>query len=153
MNRLGRLLGSLKILGVNPSLETFSERKRNQKLAYLIQEIADVSLGYTFSWYIRGPYSPDLTRDLFGGHTTAPVETLNRDESTRVATLKNQLGDYLDSPDLLEVLVSLHYLRGIGREQKVSKSDVMNALKEKKPFFSDMDVEKAWQWLDALEVY
>jgi uncharacterized protein YwgA len=35
-----------------------------QKVIYLCQ-LAGVHLGCRYNWYLRGPYSPDLTRDAF----------------------------------------------------------------------------------------
>lgn len=52
-------------LGMAPSLSTFDDRLILQKTVYLIQQLG-VSLGYSYSWYIRGPYSRDLTADAFG---------------------------------------------------------------------------------------
>jgi len=45
-------------------LETFGERMALQKTIYLCQ-VAGIHLGYRYNWYLRGPYSPDLTRDAF----------------------------------------------------------------------------------------
>ena len=45
-------------------LETFDERMALQKTIYLCQ-VAGIHLGYRYNWYLRGPYSPDLTRDAF----------------------------------------------------------------------------------------
>ena len=53
----------LKRLG-SGGINTFSERLHSQKTQYLAQTFA-ISPAYTFNLYIRGPYSPDLARDLF----------------------------------------------------------------------------------------
>lgn len=42
------------------SLETISDRILLQKKIFLAQDIG-LPLGYGYSWYIHGPYSPDLT--------------------------------------------------------------------------------------------
>ena len=42
------------------SLETIDDRILLQKKIYLAQDIG-LPLGYGYSWYIHGPYSPDLT--------------------------------------------------------------------------------------------
>jgi hypothetical protein len=155
VNSIGRLLASLQDLGVKPSLETFAERKRNQKLAYLIQEVAGVPLGYSFSWYVRGPYSPSLTQDLYAESSTQslPVGLLQAGEKLKLLQLRDFLGDYLKSPDELELLVSLHYLRERGKEYGATKLEVTSALKERKPFFSNQVIEQAWLKLEELENY
>jgi len=140
---------------VTPSLETLSERKRNQKLAYLLQEIAGVPLGYSFTWYAYGPYSPALTQDLYSdGKLVGPIEeVLDEGEKSRTLQLGDFLGDSVKSPDALELLVSLHFLRGRGAEFGATKQEVVSALKERKPYFSDRDIERAWLKLEELENY
>ncbi len=155
MSSISKLLAVLQELGVRPSLATFSDRKRNQKLAYLIQEIAGVPLGYSFSWYIRGPYSPALTQDLYAESATqsVPAALLQAGEKLKLLQLRDFLGDYLNSPDALELLVSLHYLRKRGKEYGATKLEVTSALKERKPFFSNQVIEQTWLKLEELGNY
>ena len=56
---------TLEALGVDVKLQEFDERLIVQKAIYLAQA-AGVDRGYFFRWYLRGPYSPELTRDVFG---------------------------------------------------------------------------------------
>jgi hypothetical protein len=156
MSSTKMLLTSLRTLGVRPSIGEFSERKRNQKLAYLIQEVADVPLGYDFSWYIHGPYSPNLTRDLYAediSSATNPMVSLSAEQKDQIGRLGEFLGDDIKSPDALELLVSLHFLRKLGKNYGASKEEVIEVLKQKKPFFSEKDVERAWIRLENLQNY
>jgi hypothetical protein len=66
-NRKVALGGLLHRIGsFNPtSYESdFNARLRLQKTVYLMQEFG-LNIGYWFSWYLRGPYSPNLTRDTY----------------------------------------------------------------------------------------
>jgi len=63
--RLVWLWLTLEELGTSPEFETLNDRIELQKLVYLAQEATDAS-NYSFTPYIRGPYSPSLTRDLYG---------------------------------------------------------------------------------------
>ena len=47
------------------SVKTFDERLILQKSVYLLQSCG-IHLGFRFRWYLRGPYSPDMTSDAFG---------------------------------------------------------------------------------------
>src|SRR5438876_1106010 len=47
------------------NVTTFDDRLILQKAVYLLQ-CAGVRLGYRFRWYLRGPYSPDMTAGAFG---------------------------------------------------------------------------------------
>jgi len=54
----------LDALGIPVSMSSFDERLALQKAIYLAQQMG-VNLGYQFSWYLRGPYSKDLTSDAY----------------------------------------------------------------------------------------
>jgi hypothetical protein len=55
---------TLDALGHDLDLTDFDRRLVLQKTICLVQA-AKVDLGYTFRWYLRGPYSPGLTSDAF----------------------------------------------------------------------------------------
>lgn len=54
----------LQALGVEPNVADFRSRVRLQKLVYLLQRMS-LDLGFSFRWYLHGPYSPDLAEGLF----------------------------------------------------------------------------------------
>src|SRR3989344_5981546 len=54
----------LKRIYTSFDMSTFSNRLRLQKVIYFIQE-SGINLGYSFSWYLYGPYCPDLTKDAY----------------------------------------------------------------------------------------
>ena len=54
----------LDALGISSEISTLEDRKRVQKAVYIGQE-AGVDLGYSYGWYLLGPYSPELTQDYF----------------------------------------------------------------------------------------
>ena len=100
-------------------LNTFDDRMAIQKAIYLCQE-AGVHLGYRYSWYLRGPYSPDLTRDAFAlraGQNSGFDETAgwNLDEESirKLQKIKplwqdNKLAG--EQPRRLELLASVLFL-------------------------------------------
>lgn len=47
------------------SVQTFNDRLILQKSVYLLQA-AGIHMGYRFRWYLRGPYSSDMTAGAFG---------------------------------------------------------------------------------------
>jgi len=51
-------------LQLGNSISTISERIALQKVVCLTQE-AGLQLGYSFNWYMRGPYSPALASDYY----------------------------------------------------------------------------------------
>lgn len=51
-------------LGLGNSIATIDDRIAIQKAVCLIQE-AGLQLGYSYNWYVRGPYSPALASDYY----------------------------------------------------------------------------------------
>jgi uncharacterized protein YwgA len=54
----------LESLGISSDVSTLQNRVCIQKAIYLAQQ-AGADLGYSYSWYVHGPYSPELTTDYF----------------------------------------------------------------------------------------
>jgi uncharacterized protein YwgA len=63
-----KLLRDEKVLDFDP--EDFDSRLRLQKYVFIARKFG-LNLGYNFSMYIRGPYSPDLADDYY----SLPSET------------------------------------------------------------------------------
>jgi uncharacterized protein YwgA len=137
-----KLEQSLKLVGVQPNIESFAERKRMQKLTYLL-ELFGVDLGFKFDWYLHGPYSTSLTKVLY----QKDQREMNRDvqdnpkDSERIANLKKFLGSDIKSTDTLELIVSLHYLMALGKKHQKSDKEILRLFRKLKPFFSDEETE------------
>ena len=54
----------LDAIGESSSIGSVEDRLRVQKAVYLAQ-ISGMNLGYPYSWYVKGPYSPALTQDYY----------------------------------------------------------------------------------------
>ena len=62
----------LEELGVPETMDSFDDRLILQKAIYLAQQ-AGIPLGYHYYWYLRGPYSRELTADAFAMLGEAPA--------------------------------------------------------------------------------
>ena len=120
----------LEQLGVDPSIDTVDDRVRFQKAIYLAQH-AGVPLGYLYSWYVMGPYSPDLTRDYYALHESSEEnDEAAGTKSLRepfVSNLKNiepsmkpPEGVHLNQSQWLELMSSVHYLRMVEQRDEIS---------------------------------
>jgi hypothetical protein len=140
----------LKSLGLD-DLDTFSGRVSIQKVVYLLKQFgADLRFGY--NWYAHGPYSPDLTRTLFNASPEDRNATAEptADELRIINNLRNFLGTDLYSVDSLELVASLIYLINRGSMYELtSKAKIISFLREKKPHFSDEQIEKAWSKIQS----
>lgn len=60
-----KVLGAFKIMNFIPSIESFEDRIIVQKTVFLLQ-LKELDFGYTdYNLFLRGPYSPHLTKDMF----------------------------------------------------------------------------------------
>lgn len=125
------------------SLNTINDRILLQKKIYLAQE-AGVPLGYGYSWYIHGPYSPDLTAVAYQiipeGDTS--IEEMHFKEPyasmlEKVNRLESVIGEEnleLSIVQWYELVASIAYWykRGI-----VEKEKSISKIRETKPQFSE----------------
>jgi uncharacterized protein YwgA len=64
MGELKKLIALIKESGIKVNVDNFQDRLILQKLVYLLK-LSGINLGYSFSLYVRGPYSPDLTKEFY----------------------------------------------------------------------------------------
>ena len=137
-------------LGIDSSIETIDDRKRVQKAVYLGQ-LSGVDLGYRFGWYIKGPYSPGLTRDYFGiaeaeasGDEDWKGKKLRepiREKLRKISPLmKPPEGVNLESEDWLELVASLHFLRQVSGLNEAEALKILE--KEKSHVFGYVEEAK-----------
>jgi hypothetical protein len=109
---------ALDALGRELRLIEFDDRLILQKTVYLLQA-AGVRLGYSFSWYHRGPYSSTLTRDAFAivaesmqGTDDASGWKLDPGSQSILARLRPLFDPARPNlADDLELFASVHFLR------------------------------------------
>lgn len=133
----------LKELDIPTSITSVSDRLLIQKGIYLTQALGGVHLGYAYSWYVRGPYSPPLTKDYYSLEAslvrsgTEPISPLNFRDDIRAALHK--VKDILQPPpqlnlskyDWAELLASVAYLC---RAEKRDEAGIKARLQETKPW-------------------
>ena len=67
MNRrekLSRIVNSLRKVGFDFKVNYFNNRLKLQKYVFLLRRYG-IDLGYSYNYYIRGPYSPELANDYY----------------------------------------------------------------------------------------
>jgi len=147
MNK-SKMLACLKLLGVKPKMESFSDRKKMQKITYLLPVFGiDIGLDInSYSWYLHGPYSPKLTETLFEiveNPDDVIVGELNEEEVEIVERVKKILAKDIESLDFLELLVSLHFLVQEAKKYDLGAEVAIEFLKKKKSYFSDKEIQYA----------
>jgi uncharacterized protein YwgA len=148
-----KLLSCLKAVGLDLNMDSFSDRKKMQKIVNLIQE-AGVQLPFNYSWYFRGPYSSTLADSLYKivRENIIDEEQLSDHELAKIQKIKNFLGEKIHSADYLELLVSLLFLKRRSSEDNISEEDIFRVIKENKPYFTEQEIRNCWNDLKRFEV-
>jgi len=132
------------LLEQESSVDTFSDRKKLQKVIYFAENFG-IDLGFSFTWYIYGPYSSKLTRIMFD-KDKGQVSKLNTipDLKDKIKNLRNFLGDDINSSDKLELLASLHYISCLVVDPISSKNEIFETLSQQKPQYEREEMENAF---------
>jgi len=136
--------GLLKRIG-HFGMRTFADRLILQKLVYLLQAFG-IYLGYRFSWYLRGPYSPRLAADGFElePHYERVSKATFWDAALegRFREFVRFISPFKRDPDMLELMASIHFLRKLHPQMR--KSEIIAV---KQPYFGATKAEAAWKEL------
>lgn len=145
----------------NLSVESFEDRLLIQKKIYCAQ-ILGVDYGYRYNWYLRGPYSPDLTSAVFEtikeGQEQLEGYELN-ERITKVLSTVNELAchknrGYLSVIDWYELLASIHFLKANASWVKPKdESSICHALLSEKPKYKKEDFDAAWSVLGEMNIH
>ncbi len=130
----------LSRLPAGNSITSIDDRIAIQKAVCLTQE-AGLPLGYSFNWYVRGPYSPSLASDYYQlassrQSTEASARGLTLADSAlraidRVSAVSNvPSGVHLDRVRWLELLASIAFLR---RRHRLNDAATRRKLEVSKP--------------------
>lgn len=132
-------------------MDTFSDRLIRQKAIYLAQEMG-VDLGYYFRWYLRGPYCPALSTDLFSmipeikaGYDPSSHWNLDEVSQSRLEKLssliKGKAGATLAK--YLELLASVQFLISRGKVENENEEQIQNTLESYGKKFSLKEIKQA----------
>jgi len=120
------------------------ERVAFQKTIYLLQELGALERKYRFSWYIFGPYSPELAKtgfDFIEGGKDADMP-ISQEFDAALLEFKKMTEHAPCRPDLwLELLACLVYKK----RHNVNKEEAFASLKEHQSYFNDDLLEKGWK--------
>jgi len=153
------LAKSLEAAQVPLSVKTFNERLILQKSAYLLQA-AGIHFTYRFRWYIRGPYSSEMTAGAFGivnegeyGERELQGWKLDEQSSARARNLQPLLhreGEAkADQARRLELLASALFLFKTEQAKPSDPEGTSKILKKNDKDFDTSEVKAAVKELKA----
>lgn len=137
----------LKRIG-NFDVSTFEGRLVLQKTVYLLQSFG-LYFGYKFSWYVHGPYSPELTKEAFKlapvYKMVPPAKFAKSQTEERFHVFSKFIGDKANDGDWLEQLACIHFLNSLN--PKASKKDIIENVLNHESHFNGIQCQKAWDYL------
>jgi len=140
--------GILKRIYSDFDMLTFSNRLHLQKIIYLVQAHG-INLGYTFSWYLHGPYSTELTRQAFNIDNFSnmkPIKFEDNDVEKSFEEFISKLGSNKNNDFLLEVASSIHLLRKMHPTK--TKEQIIEDIEKKSESFKSKGTEIREVWKD-----
>jgi len=149
---------ALREAGVPIEVGRFDERLLIQKSVCTMQ-YAEVNLGYRFRWYLRGPYSTELTSDAFllaGQKQQLDKELegwrLDNESKQRIGRLK---GLFTSAPlaklaKQMELLASVLFIVRTGQAKADACARIAHLLKINDKPFTEAEVSCA---MDTLRKY
>lgn len=110
----------LRELGFGGAVDSIEHRVEAQKLVFLAQQLG-VGLGYSYNWYVKGPYSPSLTKSYYSAEWALGEESLAKFKLTeateqavqKILTAKGACPPALSAWRWLELLASVAYLKKV----------------------------------------
>lgn len=137
MEKREKVIAFFKELGFEINISRFDDRLIAQKLVCLL-ELRGISLGYPCSIYVRGPYSPPLTEDLF--KFTNEFKNLETDFRLKPAEKEtaSEIGRIFGlKPVSLEVGATYGYY---ALRQNSDPLEASRRVKRLKPFYSEAQI-------------
>lgn len=134
------------------SVDSMDQRVLVQKKFYIAQ-VLGAKFGYKFTWYLRGPYSKNLTANVYD-ILSQDLDELDGYELSekacnicdKVNNLENENTVHLSVSDWYELLASIVFLRdNYGIDGLKDKRSIKSKLKELKPWYTDEQFNVAWE--------
>jgi len=130
-------------------MKSFDGRLILQKTVYLLQAFG-LYLGYRFSWYHYGPYSPELASNGFSlvdiFDKIPKGRFVKKSSEKRFSEFLSFLGSKRSDAEWLELLASIHFLKRLYPYK--SKEDIIDIVTKKQPYFDPEKCRKAWDHLE-----
>lgn len=126
MDNNQRLLRTLKALDIEIDVSTFNERLILQKKIYFIQELG-IDLNYLFKWYLRGPYSQQITTDAYklNGMLKKDIDLEN---NLTQQNIREILGDDKKRDRILSLISEINKLNGLDKKENAYWYELISSL-------------------------
>lgn len=139
---------------LNISKDTFEDRLLSQKKIFLLQEMG-VNIGYSYNWYVRGPYSPSLTTYIYHNLDMLKEQDFSKytlqdnvqEKIDNINSLDKKKPETLSIPSWYELLASVLYIC-----KKWKKENEFDCLIKYKPQYTKGQFDEAKKALQSLKI-
>ena len=144
------LNGLLNTIGnFDPSVfkNDFDRRLIIQKTIYLLQAFG-LNIGYRYSWYLRGPYSPELAHTAYAvaeKFDTKLAVQVDGQENERFREFLRFIDNKKNDHYCLEAIASIHFLAKLYGE--TNEQLIYDEVKQKMRHMSRQDFISLWNEL------
>lgn len=141
------LAGLVKRVYPKFDIKKFEYRFKLQKFVFLLRSYG-LNLGYPFSLYIKGPYSPELARDAFQIEDWDKIQLRKFEDTQQEAQFENFMNflqSKKDDEGWLECSSTILLLRESNPSSK--KDELIGSLLHIKPKFSEQECIQVYEGL------
>jgi len=150
---LGGILKRLGFFEPRRFKKDFERRLITQKTIYILQAFG-LYLGYSFNWYLRGPYSPGLTRDAYSlaemYQYIPSARFQNPNEEKRFGEFQKMLEEIGKNSRFLELIASTHFVRRVNPE--LDSEGLFKQIVNRKPRTRRSDFDRAIELLGKYRI-
>jgi len=136
-SRIDKVIAILKYLGLKPNIKEYKWRFIIQKVTFLAQSIG-TEIGYYFTIYVAGPYSPALAKDYYEERNRVEsLETkyvLSKKEKNLLDRFKGSrfLSGNLEFMECVSTIV--HHLK---EHPNLMDDELLSSVRKLKPYLSE----------------
>ena len=129
------------VFGRDIDITSIDDRMVMQKVVFFIHESGKEVGDYSFSWYKRGPYSPNLVYDTLNIKSSKSLNPINyKAESREIIENLKKMIDERDKYDIVDWLIatsSLLYIKKYMSNYSITKDELLNKFAKKFPDLND----------------
>lgn len=154
---LSKLMIILDKLDLNiGNMQDYDFRLKLQKIVYLFEDLFKLDMGFSHSWYVRGPYCKELAS---AGYTLSESSPEKREElknelnvsdkiAVKIEKAKSLLEPHLNDSNWLELAASIKYLKKYSLKPSsmaIIKSDLLGKKPEMaRKIYNDLSFDNAF---------
>ncbi len=147
--KINKAIICMKAIGLKPKISVFGDRIKIQKAIFLLEQ-KGIVIGFNYGLYLRGPYSPELTQEIYANQDAVEkLSTLEKLDKNEQEKINAYLEIFKDSDASILEVAATYALFAYG--YKFDSVSATKKVKKMKNFYSEkqlaIGISKAKQFL------